>query len=92
MSVAYRKVLCTAAFALAAAAAVPAGAAPVDCTRPQDRPEARACEAAAKGIDELRQFIWRKRAVFTLYIYDFEAAVPARVASADVRPVQPKAG
>ncbi len=92
MSVVDRKVLCTAVFALAAAAAVPAVAAPVDCAKPQDRPEARACEAAAKGIDELRQFIWRKRAVFPLYIYDFEPAVPARVASANEPPVRSTAG
>ncbi|MBK9116410.1 MAG: hypothetical protein IPM22_12450 [Betaproteobacteria bacterium] len=92
MSVVSRKVLCTAVFGLVAATAVPATAAPVDCARPPDRPEARACEAARMGVDELRQFIWRKRAVFMLYINDFEAAVPARVADAHERPVQPKAG
>lgn len=92
MSVVSRNVLCTAVFALVAASAVPVSAAQVDCTKPQDRPEARACEAAANGVDELRQFIWRKRAVFTLYIYDFEAAVPPRVAGTHERPVQPKAG
>lgn len=88
MSVVNRNVLASALFGLAAAAAVPASAAPVDCARPPDRPEARACEAARMGVDELRQFIWRKRAVFMLYIQDFEAAVPARVAAA----AAPKAG
>lgn len=88
MSVVNRNVLASALFGLAAAAAVPASAASVDCARPPDRPEARACEAARMGVDELRQFIWRKRAVFMLYIQDFEAAVPARVAAA----AAPKAG
>lgn len=90
MSVVKRTVFATALLGLAATSAAPASAAPVDCARPPDRPEARACEAARQGVDELRQFIWRKRAVFTLYIFDFEAAVPARVAA--LPPARPDAG
>jgi len=75
MNVVTRKVLCTSAFVLAVAAAAPASAAPVDCARPPDWPQARACEAAAKGVAELRQFIIRTRNVFNLYILDFDSAV-----------------
>lgn len=74
MNVASRKLLCTSAFVLAAVAA-PASAAPVDCAKPPDFPQARACEAAAKGVAELRQFIVRTRAIYNLYILDFDRAV-----------------
>jgi hypothetical protein len=74
MNVVSRKLLCTSAFVLAAIAG-PASAAPVDCTRPPNFPEARACEAAAKGVAELRQFIIRTRAIYNLYILDFDQAV-----------------
>lgn len=69
-----------------------ASAAPVDCPKPANRAEARACEAAAKGIAELRQFIWRKRAVFDPYIYDFDRAVAPYTANEQERPAQPKVG
>lgn len=70
------KLLCTSAFVLAAATAVPASAAAVDCTRPPNFPEALACQAAARGgVTELRQFIIRTRAVYNLFILDFDSAV-----------------
>ena len=75
MNVVSRKLLCTSAFVLAAAAA-PASAAPVDCTRPPDFPQALACQAAARGgVTELRQFIIRTRAIYPLFILDFDQAV-----------------
>ena len=75
MNVASRKLLSTSLFVLAAATASAASAAPVDCAKPPDRGEARACEAAAKGVAELRQFIQRTRVVYNLYIQDFDRAV-----------------
>jgi hypothetical protein len=75
MKVASRKLLHTSVLVLFASAGAAASAAPVDCAKPSDRAEARACEAAAQGPVELHQFIWRKRAVFNLYIYDFDRAV-----------------
>ncbi len=33
--------------------------------------ERRAQQAAAEGPDALRQFIWRTRMIYGLYIYDF---------------------
>ena len=77
-----------AAFALlAAAAAAPAHAGAVDCAKPKDRGEARGCQAAAQGVDALRQFVHRSRAVYNLYVLDFASAVPLRVATeTDKRP------
>ena len=92
MNVVSRKLLCTSAFALLAGAAATANAAPIDCTRTNELGERRACEAAAKGVADLRQFIQRTRGVYILYMRDFEGAVPAQTASAQERPVQPKAG
>ena len=75
MNVVSRKLLCTSAFVLAAVAG-PASAATVDCTRPPNFPEALACQAAARGgVTELRQFIIRTRAVYNLFILDFDSAV-----------------
>jgi hypothetical protein len=74
MNVVSRKVLCTSAFVLAAVAG-PASAAPVDCAKPPNFASARACEAAAKGVAELRQYIIRTRTIYNLYIYDFDHAV-----------------
>lgn len=70
-----RKLLTTSVFVLVTAAATAASAAPVDCAKPPNWPEARACEAAAKGVTELRHFIIRTRNVFNLYILDFDSAV-----------------
>ena len=85
-----RKLLYTSVFVLVAATAAGASAAPVDCAKPPDRPEARACEAAAKGVAELRQFIVRTRAVYNLYIRDFDSAVRSYAANEQERPAQPK--
>ena len=60
----------------------PASAAPVDCAKPSGHEEVRACAAAAKGVHELRQFIQRTRAIYILYIRDFERSV-ASVAAAE---------
>jgi hypothetical protein len=90
MNTVSRKLLYTSVFVLVAATAATASAAPVDCAKPSDRAEAGACAAAAQGVAELRQFIWRKRAVFTLYIYDFDRAVKPYAANEPERPAQPK--
>jgi hypothetical protein len=77
-----------AAFALVTAAtAAPAHAGAVDCAKPKDRGEARGCEAAVQGVDALRQFVHRSRAVYNLYIMDFASAVPVKVATEDKRPM-----
>jgi hypothetical protein len=70
-----RKLVPAAAFVIVAAAAGAASAAPVDCAKPQDFAQARACEAAARSVAELRQYIVRTRAVHNLYILDFDRAV-----------------
>lgn len=80
MNLTTRNLLATCALATAAAAA-PAHAKPVDCAKPWNHGQARACEAAAAGIDSLRQFVWRTRAVYGLYIIDFVPAVPDRMAA-----------
>jgi hypothetical protein len=90
MNVVSRKLLSTSVFVLVAATASVASAAPVDCAKPPDRGEARACEAAAKGVAELRQFIQRTRAIYNLYILDFDRAVAAYAANEQQRPPQPK--
>ena len=80
-----------AAFALVtAAAAAPAHATAVDCAKPGTYGNIRGCEAAAQGTDALRQFVWRTRAVHGLYMVDFAAAVPVRVATATDK--QPASG
>jgi hypothetical protein len=75
MSVVSRKLICTSVFVLVAAIASGASAAPVDCAKPADRGEARACQAAAQGVAALRQFIWSRRTVYILYIWDFDHMV-----------------
>ena len=75
MNVPHRKLLPAVAFVVIGALAVPASAAPVDCARPSGHEQVRACAAAAKGVHELRQFIQRTRAVYILYIKDFERSI-----------------
>jgi hypothetical protein len=67
---------------LAAALALPAAAAPVDCAAPNGLAQVRGCEAASKGVTELRMFVQRTRAIYGLYAPDFDRAVPPAVASA----------
>lgn len=87
MNLTIRNLLAALALVTAAAAA-PAHASAVDCAKPGTYADVRGCEAAAQGIDTLRQFVWRTRAVYRLYIKDFVSAVPARVAAAtDKQPV-----
>ena len=54
-----------------------ANASPVNCAAPAGRDEARACTAAAQGVDELRRFIARTRGIYILYIQDFSSNVRA---------------
>lgn len=71
------------AFAVIATFAVPASADSVNCAKPSGHEQERACAAAAKGVHELRQFIQRTRAVYILYIKDFERAVSSVAAESD---------
>lgn len=91
MTVVTRKLLSTSAFALLAGVAVSANAAPVDCARTTELGEKRACEAAAKGVADLRQFVQRTRGVYILYMRDFERALPPQTASRQAAPVLAKA-
>ena len=72
-----RTLLIAAALATGFAFSVPA--APIEHAR--GTPERRAEEAAKKGPDALRRFIWRTRMIYMLNIYDFR--VPAAKASAE---------
>ena len=83
MNVPHRKLLPAVAFVVIGALAAPASAAPVDCATPGGHEQERACAAAAKGVHELRQFIQRTRAVYNLYIKDFEHAVTSVAAEPD---------
>lgn len=91
MNVVIRKVLHTAAFALVASAATAASAATVDCAKPIDRGEMLACQAAEKGVSALRQFIWSRRGVYALYIYDFDSRVAPYASNSQERPTLAKA-
>lgn len=82
------KLLPTFAFLVSAALATSAGAAQVDCAKPSGQEQARACQAAAAGVDSLRQFIQRTRGIYILYIQDFNTAVPVKMASVDNRQVR----
>ena len=86
----HRKLLPTFAFVVTAALATSAAARPVDCAQPSGREEVRACQAAAGGVDALRQFIQRTRGIYILYIQDFSAAVPVKMASVDDRQARSK--
>lgn len=90
MNVPHRRLLPAIAFVVIGALAAPASAAPVDCAKPSGHEEVRACAAAAKGIHELRQFIQRTRAVYILYIKDFERAVPSVAAAEPDKADAPK--
>ena len=90
MNVVSRKLLCMSVFVLVAATSAAASASKVDCAKPNDTGEARACKAAAQGVAELRQFIWSRRGVYQLYIYDFDDAVAPYGNSEQKRPPQPK--
>ncbi len=92
MNTANRSILCTSALAFLVGAAVPASAAPVDCAKAGLLGDKRACEAAARGAADLRQFVQRTRGVYILSIRDFEAAVPASSASLQERPIVAKVG
>jgi hypothetical protein len=41
------------------------------CDRPQSMVDQRACAKAAQGPDALRQFIYRTRMIYGLYIWDY---------------------
>lgn len=75
MNATYRKLLATSAFFVTAALATSASAAQVDCSKPAGRAEARACQAAAQGVDELRRFIQRTQGIYILYMPDYDSAV-----------------
>jgi hypothetical protein len=71
-----RKLLSTSALLVTAAFAMSASAAPVNCARPaMGNGEAQACQAAAQGADQLRQFIQRTQGIYILYMKDFADAV-----------------
>ncbi len=84
----HHKLLPTFAFLVTAALATSAGASQVDCAKPSGHEQVRACQAAADGVDSLRQFIQRTRGIYILYIQDFGDAVPVRMASIDNRQVR----
>jgi hypothetical protein len=48
-----------------------------DCNNPAGIAERRACEKAAQGIDALRQFAQRTRAIHNVYLPEYEKALPA---------------
>ena len=90
MNVAHRKLLPAVAFVVIGTLTAPTSAAPVDCAKPSGHEEVRACAAAAKGVHELRQFIQRTRAVYVLYIKDFENAVTSVAAAEPGKADAPK--
>jgi len=90
MNLVSRKLLCTSVFVLVAAASASASAAKVDCAKPLDRGEAKACMAAAQGVAELRHFIRTHRAIYALYILDFDGAVAPYASNEHEQPAQPK--
>jgi hypothetical protein len=49
-----------------------------DCNNPAGIAERHACAKAAQGIDALRQFAQRTRAIHNVYLPDYEKALPAR--------------
>jgi hypothetical protein len=63
-----------AAIVLATTLVPPAHSAVVDCANPQGIGEARACEKAAQGANELRRFIERTQAIYLLSYQDFRVA------------------
>jgi hypothetical protein len=69
-----RTVFLAAAALAGALQALPASAA-VDCDGPVNFVDAKACDAARHGIDALRQFVWRTRMIYALYLPDYLHAV-----------------
>ncbi len=71
-----RKLISIPALLAAAAFATSASAAPVNCASPAvGNGENRACQAAAQGVGQLRQFIQRTQGIYILYLQDFADAV-----------------
>lgn len=71
-----RRTLFLAATALSAALHGPPATAAVDCHAPTNFIDARACDAARRGLESLRRFIWRTRMIYALYLPDYLHAVP----------------
>jgi hypothetical protein len=56
-----------------------------DCKTPNGVAETRACEAAAKGPEELRHFVYRTRMIYGLNYQDFAPREESQRASAPQR-------
>jgi len=50
----------------------------VDCSRPTTLAERRGCEKAVEGVVELQRFAERTRAIYNLYLPDYEKALPSK--------------